>query len=70
MRPKKTFYVWQCSHCQHRNKEVFNFHYDFPGGYNATWTCSGCGNDNYIDLRFRVCPITDKHKEDYYKNWY
>jgi len=67
---KKTFYVWQCAHCEHRNKEVFNFHYNFPGQYNATWCCSSCGNENYIKLEFKVYPITDKKKADYYGRWY
>ena len=68
MRPKKTFYVWQCSHCDHRNKEVFNFHYDFPSTLHSTWICSGCGNESYITLQFRVYPITEKKDESYYEN--
>jgi len=69
MNPKKTFYVWKCSHCEHRNKEVFNFHYNFPSNYNVTWSCSKCGSENYIDIRFRVWPIKGKRDEEYYQRW-
>ena len=69
MRAKKTFYVWQCHFCQHRNKEVFNFHYNFPHNYHAVWVCSKCGSENYIDFRFRVLPITEKRDEGYYQRW-
>ena len=70
MEPKKTFYIWQCSHCNHRNKEVFNFHYNFPGTYSTAWECSKCGSESYIYLGFRVMPITDKKDKEYYKRWY
>jgi hypothetical protein len=69
MHPKKTFYVWKCAHCEHRNKEVFNFHYEFPHRYNATWSCSKCGSENYVDLCFRVYPIKGKHDKAYYDRW-
>ena len=69
MNLKKPFYVWKCSHCDHRNKEVFNFHYEFPHRYNAVWECNSCGSESYIIFGFRVLPITDKKKENYYERW-
>ena len=69
MEPKKTFYVWKCAHCGHRNKEVYNFHYEFPQRYNTTWSCSKCGSENYIDFTFRVYPIKGKHDKTYYDRW-
>jgi len=68
MKPKRTFYVWKCSHCDYRNKEVYNFHYEFPQRYHAIWKCSKCGNDNFIDFCFRVYPITEKKTERFYNN--
>ena len=69
MEPKKTFYVWKCAHCQHRNKEVFNYHWNIPCRCNATWYCSSCGNESYIDFIIRVYPIKDKKDEEYYNIW-
>ena len=69
MHPKKTFYVWKCAHCEHRNKEVFNFHWEMNRSYTATWYCSGCGSDNFISIDFRVYPITEKRSEAYYARW-
>ena len=70
MKPKKTFYVWKCSHCEHRNKEVFNMHWDFSMSYTANWSCSRCGGENLIKFSFRAFPITEKRGEEYYKRWY
>jgi len=70
MRYKKTFYIWKCSHCEHRNKEVFNFHWDFTMRYTITWYCSKCGNKSFIDLSFKAYPITEKYSESYYERWY
>jgi hypothetical protein len=70
MKLKKTFYIWQCSLCGHRNKEVFNFHYQMPYNYSALWDCSKCGSENYVGFRFRIYPITKNRSEEDYQRWY
>ena len=70
MNPKKTFYVWKCANCEHRNKEVFNFHWEMDKNYTTTWHCSGCGSENFIKINFRVYPITEKRSEEYYARGY
>ena len=70
MNPKKTFYVWKCAHCEHRNKEVFNFHWKMDHKYNTTWFCSKCGSESYIKFNFNVWAITEKHSEGYYDMWH
>jgi len=70
MYSKKTFYVWKCSHCEHRNKAVFNFHYNFPGSYNVIWGCSKCGNESYIKFDFGVYPITEKRGKGFYERYF
>ena len=62
MSEKKVWFNWHCPHCQHRNRESFQFQFELPRYYEAMWKCRECLMESKIEFDFRIQGWTGQLK--------